>query len=314
MAKQLVIVLCEGPHDVAFLVRILKCEGFESNEKTKIGDFPPPLNDLLKQEAQKADVERLNLQEISKVLLPFKTLKRDENYLFFYSLGGDGKKAERQKMLETLLSYIPVDAGEISVLPTDTKLALLYFFDADEGGVKARIRAVNEEINGILLLETDVFANHAETKTVHQILLGNYIFSDPRTGKGRLEDILLPLMSKNNDGIFNGAKKFLQEQFDQQRLFKLKLKRENNIVHEYRSQKKDDKFKFDPSKSQIGVAGQLQESGFSNVVAISNSDYLTFDKIKNDAVCQEIARFFNDFCGQIEAFALPPNAETKTAD
>jgi hypothetical protein len=124
MAKQLVIVLCEGPHDVAFLVRILKCEGFESNEKTKIGDFPSPLNDLLKQEAQKADVERLNLQEISKVLLPFKTLKRDENYLFFYALGGDGKKAERQKMIARFFNGL-CEQIEASALPPnpETKTA-----------------------------------------------------------------------------------------------------------------------------------------------------------------------------------------------
>jgi hypothetical protein len=35
MDIQIIIALCEGPHDVAFLNKIFKTQGFVSNEKSK---------------------------------------------------------------------------------------------------------------------------------------------------------------------------------------------------------------------------------------------------------------------------------------
>lgn len=36
MATQIIIALCEGPHDVSFINRILKTAAFISNEQKKI--------------------------------------------------------------------------------------------------------------------------------------------------------------------------------------------------------------------------------------------------------------------------------------
>ena len=47
MATQIITVLCEGPHDVAFIAKILKAMGFRSNESTKLGEYPPPMNAIL---------------------------------------------------------------------------------------------------------------------------------------------------------------------------------------------------------------------------------------------------------------------------
>ena len=80
MAVQIIAILCEGPHDVEFISRILKHNGYSSNDKLKIKDFPVPINGLLKTEASKTNVEDLNLQEVRQVLLPSSTLKIDSNY------------------------------------------------------------------------------------------------------------------------------------------------------------------------------------------------------------------------------------------
>jgi hypothetical protein len=295
MSKQIVTVLCEGPHDVAFLVKILKCTGFKSNESTKIGDFPFPMNDLLKTEVQKTDVKGLNLQEVRKVLLPSNTLVRKENYLFLYSMGGDSKKAERQKILKELLLLIAKE-GEISPLPADTNLSLLYFYDADVRGVKQRVEEINHEIREIIPQEEPVFSRHGEVKTINHIKFGNFIFSKDDTEKGKLEDILIPLMLLENHTIFDDAKAFLEKHFHEERLFKLKLLEDaDKNIFEKRSTNKKDKLKYDVHKSLIGVAGQLQKSGDSNVVAISQTDYLTLNKITNNPKCREILEFFDQF-------------------
>jgi len=42
---------------------------------------------------------------------------------------------------------------------------------------------------------------------------------------------------------------------------------------------------FDFKKSSIGIAGQLQNSGKSNVVIIKDCDYITLEKIQNSEEC-----------------------------
>ena len=51
--NKVLFVLCEGPHDVAFLYRIFKVVGFNQNNKNII-DYPQPLNEYLKNEIIKS--------------------------------------------------------------------------------------------------------------------------------------------------------------------------------------------------------------------------------------------------------------------
>ncbi len=80
-------------------------------------------------------------------------------------------------------------------------------------------------------------------------------------------------MVDGNEAIFKGAKQYLDTHFDKSRL----------------------KDKFYEEKSIIGIAGQLQKSGSSNVVCISQTDYLNDDKIRSNKKCVEIIAFFNSF-------------------
>src|SRR5688572_6375688 len=121
MANQIIAILCEGPHDVAFITKIIKSAGYISNERVKIKDFPSPMNELLKSEVVKSNVEDLNIQEVRQVLLPSNVLMNDSNYLFFYSMGGDSKSELRKKLLGDFLALIP-QKGEIPILDVSTKL------------------------------------------------------------------------------------------------------------------------------------------------------------------------------------------------
>ena len=82
MSTQIISVLCEGPHDVAFITKILKVNGFKSNDLAKLAEFPSPMNDLFKTEATKTNIEELNFAELRQTLLPSATLKKGNIYLF----------------------------------------------------------------------------------------------------------------------------------------------------------------------------------------------------------------------------------------
>lgn len=88
MTTQIITVLCEGPHDVAFISRILKTIGFVSDESTKLGDYPPPMNALLQNEAKKADIQDLNLTELRRTILPSNVLKNNDEIFFLSILFG----------------------------------------------------------------------------------------------------------------------------------------------------------------------------------------------------------------------------------
>jgi hypothetical protein len=294
--NELITVFCEGSHDIAFIYRIFKSLGYETNDGCKIGDFPMPFNGLIQQEAEKSNVENLNLQEIRRGFLPARTLKRGNKFIFLYSIGSDTKQVPRQEMLKKLFSFIPAE-GEISVLPEGTKLSGIYLFDADDKGVTARLDYVNKEINAII--ETEEIINFTENgtyQTANEIKFGTYIFTGVDNNTGALEDILIPLMVADNEAIFESADSFLSTYFDDARLFPFKIKVDSstNAITEDRSTLKKDKYKFDSKKSIVGVVGQLQCSGKANTVCISDSDYITLVKIEVDSKCIEVANFLNN--------------------
>jgi hypothetical protein len=297
MANQIITVLCEGPHDVAFICRILKSIGYKSNESVKIGEYPKPFDALLTREATKTDVEQLNLSELRRNFLPSNVLLRDENHVFLYSLGGDGKKDTRQRILTELRSLIVEEGEIIADRNNDTILSLLYFFDADDHGVAARLSHINAEMKATLPAEitTDLFTNNGDKAHVSKLKLGAFIFTGDDDNTGKLEDILVPLMRADNELSFDAATSYLNTHHDDARLFPLKLTEAGGIITEVRSVKQKEKEKFDDKKSLIGTVGQLQRSGKSNVVCISDTDYLSLDKMSKNAKCIQIATFFDLF-------------------
>ena len=292
---QLTTVFCEGPHDVAFIYRMLKATSYKSFDSCKIGDLPAPFNDLIKSEVEKTDVEQLNISEVKRSLLPAKVMKKDDQYIFLYSIGSDSKAAIRKKMLRDILSFIP-EPGEIRTTPVGTSFSLIYLFDADEKGLNARLNQINTEINEVLDTRGAInFTDNATFNIESQINFGVYIFTGSDDNTGTLEEILLPLMQENNEAIFEEAQTFLNNHFSDERLFKLKIKTNSTTgnLEESRSTKQKDKKYYLNSKSLIGTVGQLQDSGASNVVCINYTDCITLNKMRSNPKCIEIIDFLN---------------------
>lgn len=290
---KILITLCEGPHDVAFLYRILLTEGF-TNCQLKINEYPKPLDSFLTEQAKGENIEDRKLEEVRNRLLPSEVLIRDNKELIlFYAIGGDGKKEQRKTLVEKIRSFASITDPK-AFNPTDTnyKYSIFYLFDADDKGIEARLKEINAELKEtISVLDQSIDANGAKI-SFENIDYGAYIFARPDESIGKLEDILLPLMRKENDAIFDSADNYLKAHGNPDRIYRLTIKRDaNGSLSEQRKTKKESK--FDSQKSAIGIAGQLQNSGATNTVCIKFSDYLNLKKIKEDRSCQDIVAAFN---------------------
>ncbi len=297
MATQIIIALCEGPHDVSFINRILKSAGFISNEQKKLNQFPTPMDKLMASEFIKTDVEQLNLQELRKGVLPTHTLQKEDNWVFLYSMGGDSKKENRKTIINNLKANIR-QAGEIKGDRgnDNTQFSVLYIFDADNKGVNTRLAEVVNEVKQVFpALTENIFPTNSTSATVENIKIGCHIITGADNNTGKLEDILMPLLREGSEQIYDGAVTYLQTYFDDARLFPLKLSINAEVTSEVRSAKNGDKLKYDEQKSIVGVIGQLQKSGGSNTVCIGQTDYLNLKKIQANQKCIEFVNFINNF-------------------
>jgi len=291
---KILITLCEGPHDVAFLYRILLTEGFTGCQ-LKISDYPRPLDSFLSEQAKGEKIEDRKLEEVRNRLLPSEVMIRDNHELIlFYAIGGDGKKVQRKDLVNGIKTFASAsDPKAFSPIGENDKYSVFYLFDADNKGIDARLKEINAELKEIMPEIDQVISTNGSKFTFENIDFGAYIFSCPDQPTGKLEDILLPLMRQGNDAIFDSADDYLNNHCDSSRIYRLSIKRDiDGKLTEVRKSKKDSK--FDNQKSAIGIAGQLQNSGATNTVCIKFSDYLNMEKIKTDKSCQEIATAFKN--------------------
>ena len=87
---KLVVILCEGAHDVAFISRLVKTTDLKSYSG-KLRQLPYPLNDLITGKLNGYDYGDLTLDTM-RPPLPSIILKQDETYVLLYALGGKNNK------------------------------------------------------------------------------------------------------------------------------------------------------------------------------------------------------------------------------
>jgi hypothetical protein len=264
---EIIVTLCEGQDDISFLSRILYVNGFKKYNN-KLKNFIKPFNNLFLQKLKEKEIDRFRFIPANH-LVPSVVLLKDEKYIFFHNLGGDGRHTEIKNILEM---YNGLISDEDDWSSYDFKYKFLLFFDADKKGIKKREEEISE------LLGKELSHNKIEEN------YGLYIFN--KSGFGTLEDILLEIMEKENKSIFNNAKEYIQRN---------KFEDENRckeFVCSNVEEKHKGNSKFYEKKSIISVAGQLQFSAKSNSVIIEKSDYIKKKDIETNNTCKEIIELF----------------------
>jgi len=283
MAKNIIFILTEGDHDSAFIYRIIKSYGGVTDAKV-IKTYPFPLNDLFVNGISNISIEELNIQEAASRFLPYKVMNQGQNIFLLYTIGGDAQAAKRASLLKVVNSFNAKDDDAIQVVK-DTMFSVLFFFDADDHGVRARVNQIRVELNSTF--DKEILDESFENKNIYAVenlKVGVFVFAEDGKEIGMLEDILIPLMRQGNDDIFEAADTFLSIH-EQTTLFKGKLKMDNDVIKKVNGQK------YSYRKSLVGTVGQLQKSGKSNTVCISDADYLNDSKIQENNTCIDIYQF-----------------------
>ena len=299
---RIVFVLCEGPHDVAFLSRILSSVGY-SNYKEKLNNFPYPLNDWLVAMTKNLTIEEFRVNrvydELNMVLPRGAMMSEDrDKMILLYSLNGDQRKKERKRIIDVVSSWtsLPEDDKEFSVseqiADNGNTYGLVVFNDADDLGIEARLKEIKDEMKSAFPFADSITSNGKIACVDDKVKVSAYVFAEDGTEYGTLENILLPLMKQGEKQIFDDADSFLEKHKDESRLKPLVFcKNDSGVIVEDR----DKANKYYHIKSLIGVVGQLQFSGSSNVVCIEKADYINLDKIAASTICQDILRIFAGF-------------------
>jgi len=264
--NKIIITLCEGQDDIAFLSRILYVNGYKKYGK-KLKNFIKPFNELFLNKIKDKEIDGFGFIPMN-YLVPSIVLYKENTYIFLHNLGGDNdsRGLEINKLINM---YLNLTSDEDDFSSYDFKYKFLLFFDADEKGIQKR----EEEISQ--LIGKKLQHNKVQEK------YGLYIFDKV------LEDILIDLMKNGNETIFDDAELYIKKhQFD-----------DSQRTKEYICIDSEEKYKgsskFYEKKSLISIAGQLQFSAKSNSVIIEKSDYITkTDLLKND-ICHEIAKLFS---------------------
>lgn len=267
------IVMCEGPHDTAFVSRILRVMGC-GNDKTQIGGFPDYLTRFLKKQYT-PDVETYPIYDVrGKTITPNYGLNyKDEVLFLLYSMGGDSKKNNRHKIVSYFLSLFKTEMA--TPINLGFELHFIFEFDADMGGRDKRVEKLNSEIRELLPDFPGV--GHREYCNYGNITLGAYIFSAPESDKGKLEDIMLPMMREDNEDVFDDIEQVVG-------------KRESYSLYQKHKKKMDDD-KWEKDKAMIGMAGQLNKYGNGNAVIIEQSCLITNEQIAVNKSCREIGEY-----------------------
>lgn len=280
MIKNLLLILCEGAHDVSFLYKLLK-DTLQATSKgiasLPIKEFPKPISRYFLSSLKNFAYENSNLDIRLKIPKPLLWNNgEDKTLILLYNMGGDQQNGIARNLIEAFKDLLSSEHED--ALPT----SLAIFYDADEKGVQARVKEFIGKFQDIIPEITDfekIIPPDTYTTTTQDNYqqIGLHIFANEE-GKGNLEDILLPLMREGNEAIFDNAKKFLEE--NQQKS---------------RSQGK-------LNKAIIGVAGNLVNEGKSNEVIIKDkeSSYITEEKLLNNPKTADIIGFFKKMLGIIE--------------
>lgn len=266
------IIMVEGPHDGAFVSKIMQVNGYKTC-KLPVGNYQPLfIAKYLSVQYKKAPVDQLNLQSVrQQIIFPSYSLISETDMLLIFHMGGDSRSDLREKLVGDLCRFLR-SAMTSEALGDSDKITFVYEFDADEEGVATRLAQINEEIRRTDS-ECPVISTNATYVESKGIRWGAYIFAGAN-GKGRLEDIVFPMMEKDNEDVAACAKEFVNKR-DTFTLFKDKRP-----------------LKY-PLKAQIGVMGQLEKEGSANPAIIEQSSYLTREKIKGSPICEQIFQFLN---------------------
>lgn len=274
--NKVVVVACEGQHDISFITRILHTAGFKTDKK-KIKEFPFPFNTLFAGIAGKMVLADRKLgYQSPNFLLPSVALELEDKIVLLHNLNGDGRGAERKRLINLYSELVGDDDFSKDF---NYEFRFLFFFDADDHGVQRRLSEMTSELE----MQMDLSNGSVMAYGKHEV--GCYIYHENDRDIGVLEDILLEHFSRKDNDLLEHVSDFLHNH-----LLEEERTKELHVVDGV--EKRKGSSKYSEKKSKVNLFGQLQFSGMNNSVIISKSDFLRMEDIESCPQCTIIKNMF----------------------
>jgi len=278
-------LFCEGPHDVAFCYLVMKyCFGLET-VKDKFSKYPAPLHILLPQNMQNHVAGDLSLDMAHKFFLPDRTMTNGDQHVLLFNMGGKTKVENPKQFLSAFLTL----NAQKKTFSKNAKSILgdvryLFLYDADHDPVP---KILNDCHNAFNIIDEKKFIANPFVPWPVSPCAGTsgdtavYILGDSTTGKGTLEDILLPIYQANQPEWCEKSEQFINDCFD----WKLGL---GNAQQQIAAKAKK-------TKALITTAGQGKKPG-RPMTAIIQDDVLGSEAnfLGNHSI-KQFAKFIHDF-------------------
>lgn len=210
------LMFCEGPHDAAFLNRVLKkLLGFKQAQ-LKLSELPYPIGNVLQQSFRTRAAEDLRFDMAKKFFLPDFMLTDEGRLVLLFNYGGSNRATTMPPFLQDVFTLLEATAFSGGA---QVPLSYAVFADADVVGVQGtRGQIVNDlgQIGSHVWLGQDWIplegTSHATWQKTAQGQAACYVWRQADADRGTLEDLVLECLS--DQAGFADTQAFVERRFD----------------------------------------------------------------------------------------------------
>ncbi|QOF77155.1 hypothetical protein [Variovorax sp. 38R] len=281
------LMFCEGPHDAAFLNRVLKKQlGFQKLA-LKLSELPYPLANVLQASFKDRAAEDLRLDLARKFFLPDYVLALDSVLVLVFSYGGSNRKVSMLPFLENLFALLAVtNFSSLQQTAERPVYAYTVFADADARGESSTRDLISTEFAtvGDSAWLTNAWMHIKTTKAASQSTdfgpAAAYVWRKSTEDGGTLEDLILECL--DGDAELHKTLEYLDSRFDW-----------SPPAGSTASQICASSAKR--LKAAFCVEGQKQKPGGSLGVILDQSELLGTDKLKKSSAVQDCLAFLAEW-------------------
>ncbi|MFH1464667.1 MAG: hypothetical protein ABIO70_09800 [Pseudomonadota bacterium] len=194
-----ILVYCEGNHDIVYVTRSLGVAGARwlgepiSKLPSPFGPLPDPRNprnpkvhSIISRHYAARSLDDLHLVAAAHAPPPvFEAMLEDDGTLYvLIRCHGDSAALASATLTRDIATQLPFGV-------TVREIAAAFLFDADDAGLASRESRFKDNYADLL---NGASPSHAGWVTGPVCPVGLYVFHDPVTGKGTLEEILAPMV------------------------------------------------------------------------------------------------------------------------
>lgn len=273
MSARPVLVLCEGPHDIAFLTRLLALTADAIPQDVAVSKLEWPFGKLFTDRfaSRNANDAKLGssgpvLPDEPPLLDAVWKLPDDSRQWYFLNCCGDSRSGQINAFFKLVIALSQMPEPDRRL----TELGIVFVNDADDIGIAARQKRITDNHAALLSPLLPNFATLAANGVQHSggYGAGTCVFSKPGTDKGTLEEIVWPMMQAT-DSTRHDLSLALMEKF---------------AVHGTKIG--PDKPVSKMLKAALTTAGQVECPGYSLAVVLRETQALDASAMKADPSSQ----------------------------